>query len=58
MTIKPFDDQELFKLIDQEVERENTTLQLIASENLVSPSVVRAMGSVLTNTRHDTNERF
>jgi glycine hydroxymethyltransferase len=49
MTLKAFDDPELFKLIDQEVERENTTLQLIASENLVSPSVIKAMGTVLTN---------
>src|SRR4051812_25705826 len=49
MTLSETADPELFGLIDQEVERENTTLQLIASENLVSPSVIRAMGSVLTN---------
>ena len=49
MTIKAFDDPELFKLLDQELERQNSTLQLIASENLVSPSVVKAMGTVLTN---------
>ncbi|HEY6532151.1 MAG TPA: serine hydroxymethyltransferase [Acidimicrobiales bacterium] len=43
------DDRELFGLIDAEVERQNTTLQLIASENFTSPAVIRATGSVLTN---------
>jgi glycine hydroxymethyltransferase len=43
------DDDELFSLIDREVERQNTTLQLIASENFTSPAVLRATGSVLTN---------
>jgi glycine hydroxymethyltransferase len=42
-------DDELFDLIDREVERQNTTLQLIASENFTSPAVLRATGSVLTN---------
>jgi glycine hydroxymethyltransferase len=49
MTLEGIDDPELFQLIDNEVERQNTTLQLIASENLTSPSVIRALGSVLTN---------
>jgi len=31
------------------VERQNTTLQLIASENFASPAVMKATGSVLTN---------
>jgi glycine hydroxymethyltransferase len=43
------DDPEIFALIKREEERENTTLQMIASENLTSPAVIRAMGSVLTN---------
>jgi glycine hydroxymethyltransferase len=43
------DDRELFDLIDAEVGRQNTTLQLIASENFTSPAVMRATGSVLTN---------
>ena len=43
------DDRELFGLIDREVERQNTTIQLIASENFTSPAVMRATGSVLTN---------
>ena len=42
-------DDELFGYIDQEVERQNTTLQLIASENFASPAVLEASGSVLTN---------
>ncbi len=45
----PDDDDELFGLIDAEVERQRTTLQLIASENFTSPAVLRATGSVLTN---------
>jgi glycine hydroxymethyltransferase len=42
-------DTELFELIDRERERQNTTLQLIASENFTSPAVLEATGSVLTN---------
>jgi glycine hydroxymethyltransferase len=42
-------DDELTALIDREVERQNTTIQLIASENFTSPAVLRATGSVLTN---------
>jgi glycine hydroxymethyltransferase len=43
------DDQELFALIDREIERQNTTLQLTASENFASLEVLSATGSVLTN---------
>jgi glycine hydroxymethyltransferase len=42
-------DAELFDLLDRELERQNTTLQLIASENFTSPAVLEATGSVLTN---------
>ena len=42
-------DTELFESIDREVERQNTTIQLIASENFTSPAVMEAVGSVLTN---------
>lgn len=42
-------DTELFDLIEREIERQNTTLQLIASENFASLEVLRATGSVLTN---------
>jgi glycine hydroxymethyltransferase len=42
-------DTELFDLLARERERQNTTLQLIASENFTSPDVMAATGSVLTN---------
>jgi glycine hydroxymethyltransferase len=42
-------DTVLFDLVGREVERQNTTLQLIASENFTSPAVMEATGSVLTN---------
>ena len=42
-------DDELFAVIDRERTRQNTTLQLIASENFASPAVLAASGSVLTN---------
>jgi glycine hydroxymethyltransferase len=42
-------DLELLALLDREVERQNTTLQLIASENFTSQAVLAATGSVLTN---------
>ena len=39
----------VFSLIDDELKRQVTGLQLIASENFTSPAVMRATGSVLTN---------
>lgn len=42
-------DPEVADLIGQELERQQTTLQLIASENFTSPAVLAATGSVLTN---------
>jgi glycine hydroxymethyltransferase len=42
-------DTEVFRLIDAEVQRQCTGLQLIASENFTSPAVMRAVGSALTN---------
>jgi glycine hydroxymethyltransferase len=42
-------DDELFGYVQNELERQNTTLQLIASENFASPAVLEASGSVLTN---------
>ncbi|RDU54228.1 serine hydroxymethyltransferase [Helicobacter sp. MIT 00-7814] len=42
-------DSELFSLINKELERQNTHLEMIASENFTFPSVMEAMGSVLTN---------
>lgn len=42
-------DPEIFKTIVDEARRENDNLELIASENFVSPEVLEAQGSVLTN---------
>jgi glycine hydroxymethyltransferase len=42
-------DPEVRRLIHLELERQQTTLQLIASENFTSPAVLAASGSVLTN---------
>ncbi len=42
-------DHELFSILDRELERQSTTLQLIASENFTSLAVLEATGSVLTN---------
>ena len=42
-------DDELYAIIAREDERQNTTIQLIASENFTSPAVLRATGSALTN---------
>ena len=40
----------LFKsLIQKEQERQNTNIELIASENFVSQDILDAMGSILTN---------
>jgi len=43
------DDPEVSRLLDEEMDRQSTTLQLIASENFISPAVLAASGSVLTN---------
>lgn len=42
-------DNAIFDLIDRERERQTYGIELIASENFVSPQVLEAMGSVLTN---------
>jgi len=42
-------DPDVFALIAGETERENGTLELIASENIASPAVLQTAGSVLTN---------
>ena len=42
-------DPELFETIQAEVERQRAHIELIASENFVSPAVMEAMGSPLTN---------
>ena len=42
-------DQEIFEAIKNEENRQKYTIELIASENFVSPEVLEAQGSVLTN---------
>jgi len=42
-------DPEIFAAIKGEIERENNTLELIASENFVSKAVLQTAGSVMTN---------
>lgn len=43
------DDPEIFGLIEAELNRQQGGLELIASENIASPAVIAAMGTVLTN---------
>ncbi len=42
-------DPEIAEAIHDEVNRQNTGIELIASENFVSPAILEAAGSVLTN---------
>lgn len=42
-------DAEVYKAIKKETLRQKNTIELIASENFVSPAVLQAVGSVLTN---------
>jgi glycine hydroxymethyltransferase len=42
-------DPEVARLLGEELNRQQTTLQLIASENFTSPAVLAATGSVLSN---------
>ena len=42
-------DSEVAQYIDEELERQQSTIELIASENFTSPAVMQACGSVLTN---------
>ncbi len=42
-------DPTIANIIEREERRQNTTLQLIASENFTSPAVMAAQGTVLTN---------
>ena len=42
-------DPEVYQAVRNEINRQNTKLELIASENFVSTAVLEAMGSALTN---------
>ncbi len=47
-SLKNFD-REIYQAIQDEKERQNDKIELIASENFVSKAVIEAMGSVMTN---------
>ena len=42
-------DPEIYRVLQQEAERQEHNLELIASENVVSRAVLEAQGSILTN---------
>ena len=42
-------DDKVFEIISKESERQESTIELIASENHVSPAVLKAVGSCMTN---------
>jgi glycine hydroxymethyltransferase len=42
-------DSEIYELIQKERQRQNNTLEMIASENFVPMSILEAQGSILTN---------
>ena len=42
-------DELIFDLINKEYQRQLNGIEMIASENFVSPQVLEAMGSVMTN---------
>ena len=44
-----FQDNEIFSIIEKENQRQHKGMELRASENFVSPQVMQAMGSCLTN---------
>ena len=43
------EDREIFDAIEAELKRQQNQIELIASENIVSPAVLEAQGSILTN---------
>ncbi len=49
MSLLEREDPEVAEAIRKEIERQEWTLELIASENYVSPAVLEASGSVMTN---------
>ncbi len=42
-------DPQIYQIIKNEIQRQQEGIELIASENIVSPAVLEAMGSALTN---------
>ena len=48
MNLKEFD-KDIFDAIENELNRQRTHIELIASENFVSRAVLEAQGSIMTN---------
>ena len=42
-------DPEIFNTVKNELERQRTSLEMIASENFVSKAVLEASGNIMTN---------
>ena len=42
-------DPQIYESIQEELERQQNNLELIASENIVSEAVLEAQGSIMTN---------
>ena len=42
-------DKRIYELINRELDRQSNTLEMIASENFTSKSVLESVGSILTN---------
>ena len=42
-------DTELFNILEKELDREESTIELIASENFTSQAVMEMTGGVMTN---------
>jgi glycine hydroxymethyltransferase len=42
-------DKEVFSILEKEEKRQNEELELIASENYISPSVLEAMSTIFAN---------
>ena len=49
MSILKNTDPAIYRAINYELERQTNQLELIASENIVSPAVMEAAGSIFTN---------
>ena len=45
-------DNEIFDVITKELDRQTYNIELIASENYASDSVLKAQGSILTNKKN------
>ena len=50
MTVIKQSDPQLYAAMDAELKRQQNNIELIASENIVSPAIMAAAGSHLTNT--------